>query len=706
MTDITFFLTENSAKSSYEITEYNKLLNEFMKDDKLNLLEFTYMKNLEKTYLDTGAINIVNLTWFITLVQKLKDDRLNKVIIKIAPNIFDIISSDNSLVIRSEKILCDLIKTKENNIVFTSDQIHAIEKMFEFMVNKDKRIFGLRGYAGTGKTTLLIEYVSFCLKNRLISSVIFTAPTHVALNIMKSKFKPHLLSLYKNLYESYPDSNMSYEDIIDKLFEKNMKVDFTTIHKLLGYKEDISIEGDIVFIRNGNALMSDYDFVIIDESSMIPLGIVDTIFDELRRCEQKSGDNFKQIPKVLLAGDPAQLPPVNEKTSAVFYTEKTCANLKEYSKLLSVDNQHYSGYNSDEFKVKYDRFISFLFSIEHTTLKEVVRSKMENVTKVCYEIRKWVLGEVDMPNLNKYMKSDGVYFYKNDGQKIKSDWFKKCLNEFMSPKDGISIILTWTNKQSDEYNETIRNAIFKKENLNKYEIGDVIMLANYYSIADTANEQGKKKKKKKINEDDKNNRFYTSEQVKIVNISKIHKDIGSFSLIMNENGRKLKDSAYIDKKRRPIVEKINSNTKRKFMCWKLDVIKSVNGMFNDLDTNINTLYVLDDAEKENLSNEKEYVARQIMSLRSGLLSGLKNKTKQIDMHVIVPLRREWYRLYTEQFASVNYGYSITCHKGQGSSFYNTYIDANDILKNAKEEEMKKCMYTAVTRTSNYLNMLI
>jgi len=60
----------------------------------------------------------------------------------------------------------------------------------------------------------------------------------------------------------------------------------------------------------------------------------------------------------------------------------------------------------------------------------------------------------------------------------------------------------------------------------------------------------------------------------------------------------------------------------------------------------------------------------------------------------------------EPFAEVSYGYSITCHKAQGSNFYNVYIDANDIMKNMKENEMKRCLYTAFTRTVNNLKVLI
>ena len=39
------------------------------------------------------------------------------------------------------------------------------------------------------------------------------------------------------------------------------------------------------------------------------------------------------------------------------------------------------------------------------------------------------------------------------------------------------------------------------------------------------------------------------------------------------------------------------------------------------------------------------------------------------------------------------------------SYYNVYIDAGDIMKNNKDTEMKRCLYTAFTRTENELNIL-
>ena len=70
------------------------------------------------------------------------------------------------------------------------------------------------------------------------------------------------------------------------------------------------------------------------------------------------------------------------------------------------------------------------------------------------------------------------------------------------------------------------------------------------------------------------------------------------------------------------------------------------------------------------------------------------------------LYKNWQNSVIEKFAQLNYGYSITVHKSQGSTFTNVFIDILDILSNNNNEETSKCLYTAITRSSNKLILLI
>ena len=53
---------------------------------------------------------------------------------------------------------------------------------------------------------------------------------------------------------------------------------------------------------------------------------------------------------------------------------------------------------------------------------------------------------------------------------------------------------------------------------------------------------------------------------------------------------------------------------------------------------------------------------------------------------------------------VDYGYALTIHKSQGTTYDDVYIEYNNILKNMKEDERNKLLYTAITRSANRLHI--
>jgi hypothetical protein len=94
--------------------------------------------------------------------------------------------------------------------------------------------------------------------NGYIKSIAFTAPTNKATNIIKSKFRHHLFELARIKLNKEFDSNTNIEDILDELSKIKITIEFMTIHRLLNYKNDFSLEGDRVFIRRGKSSISNY----------------------------------------------------------------------------------------------------------------------------------------------------------------------------------------------------------------------------------------------------------------------------------------------------------------------------------------------------------------------------------------------------------------------------------------------------------------
>jgi ATP-dependent exoDNAse (exonuclease V) alpha subunit len=56
----------------------------------------------------------------------------------------------------------------------------------------------------------------------------------------------------------------------------------------------------------------------------------------------------------------------------------------------------------------------------------------------------------------------------------------------------------------------------------------------------------------------------------------------------------------------------------------------------------------------------------------------------------------------DHFASIKYGYALTAHRAQGSTYTNVFVDYSDICINQNETEAKRCLYVAATRPTKRL----
>jgi superfamily I DNA/RNA helicase len=65
----------------------------------------------------------------------------------------------------------------------------------------------------------------------------------------------------------------------------------------------------------------------------------------------------------------------------------------------------------------------------------------------------------------------------------------------------------------------------------------------------------------------------------------------------------------------------------------------------------------------------------------------------------------YYQQMRDVFADVAYGYAMTVHKSQGSTYQRVFIDMKDIIqRNPKERESYQCLYTAITRASSEVHI--
>lgn len=93
--------------------------------------------------------------------------------------------------------------TQQQNIVF--------EKIKAFM-NSDASVFILRGYAGTGKTTMIKIIAEYLAHSR---SVYLMAPTGRAARVLSEKTGRSACTIHKSIYDTARIETKSVKDIAD-----------------------------------------------------------------------------------------------------------------------------------------------------------------------------------------------------------------------------------------------------------------------------------------------------------------------------------------------------------------------------------------------------------------------------------------------------------------------------------------------------------
>jgi len=279
-----------------------------------------------------------------------------------------------------------------DTIILNSEQIEGIEKIKNWLFNdKKNRYFTLSGYAGTGKTTCIKKIFEFYKRG-----VVVSAPTHKA----------------------------------KKVISNTTKKRGETLHSLLGLRPDTNLDdfnpNDPKFNPIAIPRITDFNLVIIDEASMINADLFDLI-----KSMTVGGKT-----KVLFMGDPAQIPPVGEKESVVFF-----------------DN-----------------------TIEKHHLTKIERQNQKNpLTKIYTKIRN-ALEELDWDfprktNLNE--EKEGVIFTINKKEFRASVLEKFNSKEFKEDLDFCRLI-AWKNETIRSSNEIIRKHLFNNPT-DILIVGDVLM---------------------------------------------------------------------------------------------------------------------------------------------------------------------------------------------------------------------------------------
>ena len=317
-------------------------------------------------------------------------------------------------------------KIRDNfGFVPTDEQSEAIEAIGEFLMSRrDMELFLLRGYAGTGKTTLVGALVKTL--NQLHQPVVLVAPTGRAAKVF---------SLYAE--------QAAY-----------------TIHKRI-YRQK-SITDTDTFSLNTN--LSKHTLFIVDEASMISNeGLSSSTFGTGRLLDDLiqyvySGEGCR----LMFLGDTAQLPPVGEEESpALMPSLLKSYGLHVYEKTLTQVMRQLS-----ESGILYNAT-----AIRYRLMEMIVeREKMKDESLFCLD------GSSSLSTFHFPLSTSDVAHVSG------AELIDSLETSYSRWGADDCMIICRSNKRANIYNQGIRNRILDRED--ELCSGDRIMVVknNYYWV--------------------------------------------------------------------------------------------------------------------------------------------------------------------------------------------------------------------------------
>jgi ATP-dependent exoDNAse (exonuclease V) alpha subunit len=182
-----------------------------------------------------------------------------------------------------------------NNVTLNSQQAETLDQIREFLSLKGPAVFILKGYAGTGKTTLLQYLAAELEKEKKPFSLL--APTGRAAAVLRAKTGFTAKTIHSELYH--------FKDIdgeVDETTENPQTEQYGQMRLLFEIRK-ADEDDNKVYILDEASMLGD---VKAEQSSFASFGSGHLLTDFMGLV----GKN-----KVIFAGDPCQLPPVGSRDS-------------------------------------------------------------------------------------------------------------------------------------------------------------------------------------------------------------------------------------------------------------------------------------------------------------------------------------------------------------------------------------------------------
>lgn len=286
----------------------------------------------------------------------------------------------------------------KDNMELTKQQNEVFKKIKVFM-ESDASVFILRGYAGTGKTTMVKVVADYIAQSR---NMYLMAPTGRAARVLSQKTKRMATTIHKAIYEGTCLVSKGTNDIAE--------TEFKLVFPIRTSKQDGK------------------NVVIVDEASMLcsrkikhelyKFGSDNLMEDLLTFIRPGFGG------KVIFVGDPAQLPPVGESVSNALRAEYF---QKQGLKVMEAELTEVLRQKNDSIILKNAMMIRDLLKKDkrNSLVFEEKKDDVETISANCF--------------LEKYL-----------------DYRKK------SDKND-SVVICFSNKTASRYNRAIRTDLYGKD---------------------------------------------------------------------------------------------------------------------------------------------------------------------------------------------------------------------------------------------------
>lgn len=319
-------------------------------------------------------------------------------------------------------------------------QQEALEAMVRF-VESDESVFILKGYAGTGKTTLI---KTFCQEAGVKGkTMLLMAPTGRAAKMLTEKTGFRASTIHQAIYRH----DVSYLKCHDEEGNPILVGGLSDAAAKDDGSDDVDLYFDIKKLEDKVDAKS--CVIVVDEASMISSRMVkgemlhfgtDVLLDDLLTFAHLSFGT-----KIVFVGDPAQLPPVGDNESK--------ALCEEFFRNLGYATQSY-------------------------TLSEVVRQKADSMI---------LANAMKIRQLLVETKRNELVFDMREGEVMElgsDEVVDKYLETFPHPALGQGVVVCYSNAMVMNYNKAIRSHYFDNDTLH---CGDVLQVVRNNSNPQNGN---------------------------------------------------------------------------------------------------------------------------------------------------------------------------------------------------------------------------